>query len=278
LSTMFLRTARKRYACEECGRHIRLGQLYFREEPGRFSRMRGAPSVYRCTLCVTGLEPWMLAEERAKAENGNQLYLLSDVPCLPPHRVELVNVTQALLEQLRLDYDQIFAIGPEAFELLILDRLVAMGYEAQRVGGTYTKDGGIDILFWPAIASGFPFVGAAQVKHHRSKDRREGPAALRELVGVAGGVLNLGVVITNTTFTADAEWYARNHPTFLTLRDMNDLKNWFASEFRHEREWRGIPEKIELAPGVWVKIGPSKTTAFNPNDRADGKRRRRSSA
>jgi hypothetical protein len=269
LSTTFLRTARKRYSCDECGAHIRLGQFYFREEPGKFSRMRGVPPIYRCTVCVTGIEPWQVAEQRAKATDNQQLYLWSAEPCLPPQRVEVVDVTKILLERLRLDYDQIFSIGPESFELLVLDRLVAMGYEAQRVGGVYKKDGGIDIVFWPASSRGLPFVGAAQVKHHRAKYKREGPASLRELVGAAGGSLNFGVVVTNTIFTADAQWYARNHPTFLKLRDMNDLKNWIASEFRREREWKEMPEEIEIAPGVLVKIGPPRAMVFNPGTTPD---------
>jgi hypothetical protein len=261
LTNTLLRTARGRYICNGCGAHIRSGQLYFREEPGIFSRIRGAPPIYKCTVCVTGLRPWELADQRAKEatlRGVEQLHLWSDASPLPPHRVELVDVTQSILEQLRLDHDQIFAISPESLELLVLNRLLAMGYQAERTSSVYRKDGGIDIVFWPTSSGGFPFVGAVQVKHHRSRQTREGPAALRQLVGVASGVVNLGVVVTNTTFTPDALWYARHRPVFLRLRDMHDLRRWIISEFSQERAWRDLPDELEVAPNLRIKIGPSR--------------------
>jgi hypothetical protein len=57
----------------------------------------------------------------------------------------------------------------------------------------------------------FPFTGAVQVKHHRSAAITTGPDAVRDLTGaIAAKPFNLGVVITNTTFTPDARWFAEN--------------------------------------------------------------------
>lgn len=68
----------------------------------------------------------------------------------------------------------------------------------------------------------------------------------------------MGMVVTNTSFTPDAKWFASNNNTLLRLRDLKDLQRWLREDFVNEHEWREIPDQIELAPGIIVPVAKSK--------------------
>jgi hypothetical protein len=185
--------------------------------------------------------------------SGDQLELPFDEPISLPLRVELIDVTDALLERLRLDPDEIFRISEEQFEELVCERLSAMNFEARRTGRADRKDGGIDIFFWNQ--GPFPILGAAQVKHHRGSDSPNGPDVIRDFRGaLATHPAQFGVVITNTTFTVDARWFADNHRGLIRLRDGEDLRKWIDDEFVTNEFWRLVPRKIQLCPGVQIEI------------------------
>jgi restriction endonuclease Mrr len=151
----------------------------------------------------------------------------------------------------------IHRITPEQFEEFICDRLSAMGLEPKRVGHTNRKDGGVDIVFWPRSSSAFPFLGAAQVKHHRDPSAKEGPPNVRDFAGVlAGHVFNAGILVTNTSFSADAQWFAREHARLLRLREFKDIRRWMFDIFDDDAEWREIPKSIELCPGLVIDLKP----------------------
>jgi hypothetical protein len=130
-----------------------------------------------------------------------------------------------------------------------------MGFEPKRVGPLTRKDGGVDILFWPKAKGAFPFLGAAQVKHHRNSVTSEGVRTVRDFAGVmAGHPFAAGLIVTNTSFSPDAEWFAREHARLVRLRDFVDIRRWLLGNFSDEAEWREIPRSLELCPGVVVKI------------------------
>lgn len=82
---------------------------------------------------------------------------------------------------------------------------------------------------------------------------------MREFAAViANHPINAGLVVTNTTSTPDARWFARERAKLLRLRDFEDLKRWIANDFASEHEWREFPPSIELAPGLVVKLNFSK--------------------
>jgi hypothetical protein len=184
--------------------------------------------------------PASIRDEPGEGEHGPQSYV--------------VNVTPAILNLLKLEYKEIFNISPEEFEILILDRLAAMGLAGERVGATNARDGGIDIVFWPKPPFAVPFLAAAQVKHHRSSSNKTTVKPIREFAGVLRPPFNFGMVVTNTTFTADAEWFAAQKEGLLRLRDMHDLRRWIGSEFGHGAEWREIPKVVEVARGHKVNL------------------------
>jgi hypothetical protein len=136
------------------------------------------------------------------------------------------------------------------------DRLDAMGFEPKKVGETFRKDGGIDVIFWPKQRVPFPMLGAMQVKHHRSEQKTEGPNSVRDFSGVIDGhrIFNVGILVTNTTFSADAQWFAKEKAKLLRLREFSDIARWLSGNFTDDVEWREFPDAIEVCPGVVVPI------------------------
>jgi len=168
--------------------------------------------------------------------------------------VEVIGVGPVLAQHLAHDPTLVHGLSPEAFEELICDRLCAMGLEAQRVGGTFHKDGGIDIVFWPH-ESKFPFLGAAQVRHHRTWKTKEGVGSIRDFAGaIAGHPFGAGIIVTNTSFTADAEWFARERAKLIRLRGYPDVRRWLLGDFGDDAEWREIPDSIQLCAGVTIDL------------------------
>jgi len=148
-----------------------------------------------------------------------------DLPLFNPLRIELVGIGRILSERLQSDPSLIHQLSPEELEILICDRLAAMGFEPKRVGAMNRKDGGVDILFWPRLKSAFPFLGAAQVKHHRDPKDKVGSPTVREFAGtIAGQPINAGLLVTNTSFSPDAEWFAREHAKLVRLRGLTDIR------------------------------------------------------
>lgn len=240
--------ARNWYECAFCQSPIEKGQYYYRDDPHPMARYHRGQTVRQ--ICVHCIESDVYLEEQRRT---TQLDLPFDEPLIQPVRVVLVDVSQVLLERLRLHPDEIYHISEEHLEELVCERLSVMGFEARRTGRTNRKDGGIDIFFWNG--GPFPVLGAAQVKHHRVRNRSNGPDVIRDFRGViATHPFQFGVVITNTTFTADARWFADHQKGLIRLRDGKDLRKWIADEFVTDELWRTVPAKIELCPGVEIDI------------------------
>jgi hypothetical protein len=155
-----------------------------------------------------------------------------------------------------------------------------MGFEPQRIGDTYQKDGGIDIIFWPRIATPLPILGAAQVKHHKKMSTKEGVRSVRDLAGTINGQpFSVGLLVTSTSFTPDAEWFVRERAKLLKLRGLSDIGRWLKGNFTSDEEWREFPSAIEVRPGFVVPIRPSALQSSRLDrlaeqalqDQADGK-------
>jgi hypothetical protein len=130
-----------------------------------------------------------------------------------------------------------------------------MGYNVTLTGATNRKDGGIDLIAVPKLASVGSVVIAGQMKHH-SGDQRTGRDAIDRLLAWKDSYFGVGLLVTNTSFTKDAVWTAQQerNARFLRLRDFTDLKRWLEDRFGEENDWREIPDRIELAPGVVIEI------------------------
>lgn len=173
----------------------------------------------------------------------------------PPFHVELIGIGRTLSEKLKGDSSLIYQLTPDQFEEFVCERLFAMGFEPRRVGAVNAKDGGVDVVFWPRVVSPISFLGAAQIKHHRNPKVSEGPRAVRDFAGtLAGHPFNAGVLVTNTTFSPDAKWFAREHAQLMRLRELSDIQRLLQDDFNDEAEMREIPTSLELCPGVVIKI------------------------
>lgn len=257
----YLRFSRAKYpyVCAGCSQQIAKGWPYFRDEPHPFARLR-SPQLTTHQLCLT----CVLGEQAAHDFLGS----LDDPRQLPlgfeltqngflrfPPRVELVTVTQQVLQILAAEPDRLREATPEFFEELVCNRLSALGYDLERVGSsTFRKDGGVDIVAWPR-AQLVPCLMAVQVKHTALLSRRMGPQPVRDLLGAVQTLgFNVGLLVTNTTFTPDARWVADQRPLLVRLRDIEDLRRWLREEFLKEQEWRDLPRQIELCPGVIIDL------------------------
>ena len=168
-------------------------------------------------------------------------------------RVEIVDISLMALSLLRTDPSSIANLSPHQFEDLVADRLRAMNFTVHKVGGTYERDGGIDFFAVPNSGP-FPFVLAVQVKHSHS-GRKVGPSVVRELKGVLSNQpLCMGLIVTNTGFTPDAEWTARQAPILIRLRGFSDLQKWLQDEFSGDDVYDELPRFVELAPGICVPV------------------------
>jgi hypothetical protein len=200
---------------------------------------------------------WRNTPSNVKRLISNGLSSLFDLEIAESYgrRVYLLDVFPQILDILRKDYSYIYQLNPDQFELLICDRLSKMGFEVERVGSIYSPDGGVDIVAWPKNPTPFPYLLATQVKHHKKPSKKTGPGVVKELQAVvASQPFQAGLLVTNTCFTPNAQWFAAHQSHIIRLRDMYDLKRWIHNNFTDEAEWREIPHEIELSPGIRIKL------------------------
>lgn len=197
-----------------------------------------------------------------KISHPMKLYLLSQIEQMSnqkwgsyePYIVTLKDFTPQYLTWLDEDPARIGSLTPEKFQNLIADRLEKWGLAVELVGNVYRKDGGIDIIARPR--SGVPFLVAVQVKHHRTS-RSTPVSSVRDFHGSltsGGSPFHIGVIVTNTTFSPDAQWFADQNSKLIRLRDIQDLRRWLKDDYENEFEWREMPTKVKLAPGVEIEI------------------------
>ncbi len=148
------------------------------------------------------------------------------------------------------------SLTPDQFERFVASRLDRMGYNVTLTGQTNRKDGGIDLIAVQKAPSAGSFLIAAQMKHHGDDKGKTGRDAVDRFLAWKDSWFHIGLLITNTSFTQDALWTAQQQRNahFLRLRDFTDLKRWLEGRFGEEQDWREIPDRIELAPGVTVDV------------------------
>jgi restriction endonuclease len=258
MAQLRLSRAKYDYQCVNCARGIYKGQSYFRVEPFPMARMKGTEKVeHLCTVCFHGKEGYEEAHRGLRNYWAEQLGI--PLPAEPITVVEttvhVANITADIIKALWSDPNEIYKLTPSAFEGLIGDRLEAMGFSVIQVGGhTYRKDGTIDFIAWSPKAE-FPFLMAIQAKHHRSPKYKTGPGPVRELLGAVQSLpFNAGVLVTNTTFTPDAQWIAQQKPHLMQLRDIYDIRRWLENNFLDECDWRNFPDQIVVCPGVVITL------------------------
>jgi transcriptional regulator with XRE-family HTH domain len=176
--------------------------------------------------------------------------------------VRFVDFSPDLLRFLQEDPTLLRSLTPDEFECFVAERMDRMGYNVTLTGASNRKDGGIDLIAVPKSANVGSIVIAGQVKHHRG-DQNTGRDAVDRLLAWKDSYFGVGLLVTNTAFTHDAVWIAQQerNARFLRLRDFTDLKRWLEGRFGEEEDWREIPDRIELAPGVVIEIPRPRITS-----------------
>ena len=186
------------HLCAACSGPIPRGTMHFRHDPFPAARIhRGEKTTHWCHKCIDSAnpEPPDTITRRIRVPAVKVLSQSRFNQSIQPVRIKIIGAGLALTKQLANDPDLIHRISPQQFEEFICERLDAMGLEPKAVGAVNKKDGGVDIVFWPQSKSAFPFLGAVQVKHHRSPHITEGPATVRDFAGViAGSPFNAGLL------------------------------------------------------------------------------------
>ena len=214
-------------------------------------------------------------ESGKRSPKGSEMYLWCQSLGIvaQPHTalVRVVDFSPMLLQFLQDDPGRMRSLTPDQFERFVADRLDRMGYNVTLTGQTNRRDGGIDLIAVPNAVSLGSFLIAAQMKHHSDDRRKTGRDAVDRLLAWKDSRFHIGLLITNTSFTQDAVWTAQQERNahFLRLRDFTDLKRWLEGRFGEEQDWREIPDRIELAPGVIIDVprphirsSPSIRTAY----------------
>ena len=205
-------------------------------------------------------------ERGAKSPKGWQMYrwcrALGIVAPPKTALVRVVDFSPDLLRFLQEDPTRLRSLSPDQFERFTAERLDRMGYNVTLTGATNRKDGGIDLIAVPKLAALGSYVIAGQVKHHRG-DQTTGVDAVDRLLAWKDSVFRAGLLVTNTSFTKDAVWKAHKdgNAHFLRLRDFTDLKRWLQDQYGSDEDWREIPDRIELAPGIVVEIPRPRITS-----------------
>ncbi len=74
-----------------------------------------------------------------------------------PTRVTLLRFDSNLYQRFFAHPEELCKLTSDQFEVLVADRLAAMGYGVKLTGLTNRIDGGINFLAWPEFATPFPF-------------------------------------------------------------------------------------------------------------------------
>lgn len=273
------------WPCSECGTRTKSIDFFF-DKP-LCMKCRLSLADYRCITKTRALQEYRLREHELyrlrfkehpnphfRRSSPMQLFLLSQVQDLAkakwgsdePYLISLTEVSEDQWRWFEEDPERLKKLSPEQFEYFVANCFEKMGLCVQLIGRTNKPDGGIDLIAYPDPNSDQPkYLLAVQVEHH-STDRKTGVPKVQRFAGAASAVsaFRLGFVVTNTSFTWNAEIFAKSMDHFLRLRSLEDLLRWFRNDFNNEAEWREIPDFIEIG-GFQIPVLKPKLPLFLPD-------------
>jgi Restriction endonuclease/XPA protein C-terminus len=256
------------WPCCECGTRTKSIDV-FHDKPLCVGCRTQLSQKYGCITKTRALQEFRLREHELyrlqyierdnphyKSASPMHLFLLNQVKDLAktkwgrdePYLISLTEVSREKLRWLEEDPERLKQLTPEQFELLLANRLEAMGLCVQMIGKTNEPDSGIDLIAYPDPSSNQPkYLMAIQAEHHRT-DRKTGAPKVQKFLGALSEApaFRFGFVVTNTTFTWNAEKVAEHQRHLLRLRSLEDLLRWFRDDFNNEAEWREMPEFVEF--------------------------------
>lgn len=135
----------------------------------------------------------------------------------------IVMANEAILHQLKKQPQAIFDLSPRKFEEVLAEILTDMGWEVELTSAT--RDGGKDILAYQKTELG-KFLCLVEAKRYR-EDRKVGVDLVRSLYGtLCDYQASSAMMVTTSSFSADAQAFQHKHQYQLALRDYVDLARW----------------------------------------------------
>ncbi len=160
---------------------------------------------------------------------SGRLYNISNGIALPETEIitsitpRIVSATDQLIAKLQRQPQSIFELTPRRFEELLAELLTDMGWEVELTQAT--RDGGKDILAYLDTDLG-KMLCLVEAKRFR-QDRTVGVDLVRNLYGtLCDHQANSAMLITTSSFSADARAFQKRHEYQLRLREFGDIIQW----------------------------------------------------
>lgn len=160
---------------------------------------------------------------------SGQLYEISDSIAIPQENIievvrpKLISSTDYLVEKLRKQPQHVYELSPRQFEELLAELLTDMGWDVELT--KETRDGGKDILAYLNTELG-KMLCLVEAKRYRY-DRKIGVGLVRSLYGsLCDHNASSAMMVTTSTFTADAKEFQKKYEYQLSLRDFGDFNQW----------------------------------------------------
>lgn len=214
-----------------------------------------AATGWRSMLTLAENAPSTFYQLRQALAELCRLSRVEELQVLRPTRAiaRIVSASVPLFRLLKREIDALYELSPGAFEDFVAERLEQMGMDVRQVGSTYQSDGGVDLIASPR-QSPFPFLLAVQMKHHRLASAKTGPGAVKDLQAVVAALpFHAGMIVTNTTFTPDAHWWASKQPGKVQLHDISSIRSWIDGRYELLQD-RNVPQILQLTPRLQVPV------------------------
>lgn len=153
----------------------------------------------------------------------NEKFEISEPEIITSIRPSIISANDYVIEKLRNQPDSIFSLEPRKFEELLAELLTDMGWEIELTKAT--RDGGKDMLAYLDTDLG-RILCLVEAKRY-SKNHTVGVGLVRNLYGtLCDYQANSAMLITTSSFSADARKFQQRHEYQLKLRDYGDVVQW----------------------------------------------------
>ena len=136
---------------------------------------------------------------------------------------KIISASEAIATGLKKQPGDVRNLTPRQFEELLAELMTDMGWEVELTKAT--RDGGKDLLAYMDTEVG-RLLCLVEAKRYR-EDRKIGVDLVRTLYGtLCDYQANSAMMVTTSSFSADAKEFQQRHQYQLSLRDYNDLVRW----------------------------------------------------
>ena len=206
-------------------------------DPSDLNRLASAVNGYPLALrLLASLIQTNVPAEIARLLASN-FYDLSDVTQAPSSEIIsiarpiIVSASEALVRDLKNRPEDLLAISPRDFEMVLAELLTDMGWEVELTKAT--RDGGKDILAYMNTDLG-RLLCLVEAKRYRT-DRKIGVDLVRTLYGtLCDYQANSAMMVTTSSFSPDAHEFQKRHQYQLSLRDYSSVVEWI-TKFKGNR-------------------------------------------